>query len=196
LAIDEYVDLFRAAYPELDTTELTIAHFANAIAAYEIAHFTRLETPFDWFLAGDDRALTPQELRGAELFVGKAGCASCHSGSLLTDQLTHSIASPQLGPGKDAESSNDFGREHETGDTADRFAFRTPPLRNVELTGPYMHSGAFDTLEDVVRHHFNPEKSLRGYTGAHLAGPHSGTVFDETGAGGRRRPAAASTAIH
>lgn len=179
LAIDEYVEMFRAAYPGVDTDDLNIAHFANAIAAYEIAHFTRLETPFDWFLAGDDKALTPQQLRGAELFVGKAGCASCHSGALLTDQLTHSIATPQLGPGKDAESANDFGREHETGDAGDRFAFRTPPLRNVELTGPYMHAGAYDTLEDVIRHHFNPEKSLRGYTGAHLADPHRSTVFQE-----------------
>jgi len=178
LAIDEYVDMFNAAYPEVETEKLTIAHFANAIAAYEIAHFTRLETPFDWFLAGDDRALSAQALRGADLFVGKAGCASCHSGALLTDQKTHCIGTPQLGPGKDAESANDFGREHETGDAVDRYAFRTPPLRNVELTGPYMHAGAFNSLEDVIRHHFNPEKSLRGYQGGHLVGPHDGTLLE------------------
>ena len=55
-----------------------------------------------------------------------------------------------------------------TGDEQDRFAFRTPPLRNVTRTGPWLHNGAYDSLEDVVRHHLDPEAMLRAYDGSHL----------------------------
>jgi cytochrome c peroxidase len=74
---------------------------------------------------------------------------------------------PQLGPGKD-ESGLDYGRYLETGDPQDKFAFRTPPLRNVALTGPWMHNGAYTRLEDAVRHHFNAAEYLADYTGEHL----------------------------
>ena len=83
---DTYVELFQAAFPGVATEDMGFHHAANAIAAYEIAAFTRLDTPFDRFLGGDMEALTDEELRGAELFYGKAGCSSCHSGALLTDQ--------------------------------------------------------------------------------------------------------------
>ncbi|MEE2786473.1 MAG: cytochrome c peroxidase [Myxococcota bacterium] len=176
---EEYVQLFAQAYPELTPDELGFEHAANAIAAYEIAAFTRLDTPFDRFLGGDLDAMTDQQLRGAELFYGKAGCSSCHSGALLTDQKSHCIGAPQLGPGKDEETREDIGRALVTKADDDRFAFRTPPLRNVELTAPYMHSGAFMTLREAIVHHVQPETTLKAYKGENLEGLHNGQEMIE-----------------
>jgi len=103
------------------------------------------------------------------LYAGKAGCAGCHSGKFQSDQLFHAIAMPQIGPGKGDNSEGyndgreDFGREAVTGDINDRFKFRTPSLRNVALTAPYGHAGAYDSLEAVVRHHLHPLHSLQHY---------------------------------
>ena len=167
LAIPAYRTLFRDAYPDTPADALGFAHAANALAAYEIAAFSFGDSPWDRFLAGDPSALSAEATQGALLFYGKARCATCHSGTLLTDQAYHNIGVPQLGPGKD-ESGLDYGRQRESGDAADRFAFRTPPLRNVALTGPWMHNGAYATLNDAVRHHLDAADSLAAYTGAHL----------------------------
>jgi cytochrome c peroxidase len=86
-----------------------------------------------------------------------------HPGTLLTDQQHHNIAVPQLGPSKGAEAPLDFGHGRETGFPGDRFAFRTPPLRNVMLTGPWMHNGAYTDLRAAVTHHLHPEEALRHY---------------------------------
>ena len=137
-------------------------HAANAIAAYEIAAFSFDDSPWDRYLAGDREALSEEAKKGALLFYGKAGCSECHSGSLMTDQQYHNIAVPQLGPGKQ-EGGLDYGRYLETKEPADKFAFRTPPLRNIALTGPWTHSGAYMALEDVVLHHLDPESALRSY---------------------------------
>jgi cytochrome c peroxidase len=179
LAIDTYVSMFEAAYPDVATDAIGFQHAANAMAAFEVSAFTRLNAPFDQFLAGDDAAMSEKQLRGAELFFQESGCVSCHSGPLFTDQESHAIAAPQLGPGKDAETRFDLGRMLETNDEKDRYAFRTPPLRNVELTGPYMHSGAYRTLEDAIRHHITPAESLRTYTGSHLIAAHADTVITD-----------------
>lgn len=165
LAIDEYRDLFAAAYPDVPSDDLTFVHAANAIAAFEIDHWTLDDSPFDAYLRGDDSALSEAATRGALLFFGKAGCADCHTGPLLTDGRFHNRAVPQIGPGKgDGDDGTwDFGRERVTGDPADRFRFRTPPLRNVAATAPYMHDGAFATLEDAVRHELDPITSALSY---------------------------------
>lgn len=156
LAISEYVELFAAAYPDTPTEELSFAHAANALAAYQMETFTFLDSPWDRYLAGETDTLTPEVEAGARLFYGAAGCAQCHSGPLLSDLQFHNLAVPQIGPGKGNEQPLDFGRARETGDQSDLYAFRTPPLRNVALTGPWMHNGAFTSLETAVRHHFNP----------------------------------------
>ncbi len=163
LQIPGYVELFRAAYPDVPVESLTIAHVANAIAAYEGAAFTFDDSPFDRYIRGDLDALSDAAKRGAALFYGDAGCANCHSGSLLTDQQFHNLAVPQIGPGKGRDAPYDLGRARETGSDCDRFAFRTPPLRNVALTGPWMHNGAFTTLDAVIRHHLDPAGSLQAY---------------------------------
>jgi len=169
LRIPAYVALFNDAYPEVATEELGFQHAANAIAAFESATWTLLDSPWDRYVAGDHDALSENAKHGALLFFGKAGCAECHSGNLLTDQQAHDIAAPQVGPGKGTEAPLDYGRGRETGNLDDRYKFRTPPLRNVAITGPWMHDGAYTTLEGAVRHHLDPATSLRSYDAAQLA---------------------------
>jgi cytochrome c peroxidase len=165
LAIPRYVELFQAAYPGLALDSLDMGHAANAIAAFEVEAFSLLDSPFDRYLRGDDQALSLSQKRGALLFFGEARCSSCHSGSLLSDQQHHNIAAPQAIP---ENGALDEGRAKVTGADEDRFAFRTPPLRNVTVTGPYFHNGAYSTLEAAVRHHLNPAAALENYNPAQL----------------------------
>jgi len=169
MRIPRYVELFKAAYPDIPTDELGFQHAANAIAAYEIAAFTFEDSPFDRYIQGDKTALSDESKQGALLFYGKAGCATCHSTGLLTDQEFHNIAVPQIGDGKGREQPFDLGRARETGNDCDRYAFRTPPLRDIAITGPWMHDGAFTTLEAAVRHHLNPTASLQNYDPSQLS---------------------------
>jgi len=163
LALPEYVTLFTAAYPDVPTAALGFQHAANAIAAFEIGAFTYLDTPWDRYVAGDMSALSNEAKRGAMLFFGEAGCATCHSGALFTDQKAHDIGVPQVGPGKGTSAPQDFGRQLISGNNADLYTFRTPSLRNVTLTGPWMHDGAFTTLRAAVVHVLDPSTSLRHY---------------------------------
>jgi cytochrome c peroxidase len=179
LAIPGYRDLFADAYPDLSIDQLGFQHAANAIAAFEIDAWTYLDSPWDRYLAGEDSALSDDARRGALLFYGEAGCARCHSGNLFTDQETHNVAVPQLGPGKDEEAPLDIGRARVTNYPGDMFAFRTPPLRNVGLTGPWMHNGAFGTLEGALRHMLNPHESLRNYEPGQLAPELQTAVHDD-----------------
>lgn len=161
LDVEGYQKMYAEAYPDVPLDEIGIQHAANAIAAFEIEAFTTLDSPFQNYLLGDDEALSAESKSGARLFYGKANCASCHSGSLMTDQAYHNIGVPVFGPGK--EGGLDVGRYLVTEDPADKYAFRTPPLTNIALTGPYMHNGAYETLKEAVRHHLNPVQSLERY---------------------------------
>jgi cytochrome c peroxidase len=163
LAYEEYRNMFAAAYPSKPLSEMTFAHVANAIGAFEIDAFTMLDSPFDRYLAGENSALSQRQKQGAMLFYGRAKCASCHSGSLMTDQRHWGLAVPQLGPGKAPYGPYDAGRFLINNDARDAFAFRTPPLRNVAKTGPYMHNGAFKDLKSAIEHHANPLVSLLTY---------------------------------
>lgn len=165
LMIEEYRDLFAAAYPNVDEEALTFAHAANAIAAFEIDHWTLDDSSFDQYLRGDDSAMSDAAKRGALLFYGEARCTVCHSGPLLTDQDFHAVGVPQVGPGQGhgGDGLFDHGREAVSGSAADRFKFRTPPLRNVAATGPWMHDGAYTTLESAVRHMLDPVAAASTY---------------------------------
>ncbi len=168
LAIDAYRQMFAEAYPDVPQDELGFEDAANAIAAFEIEAFSPNETPWDRYLAGHTDALDAAQKRGAVLFYGKAGCAECHSGALFTDQKAHNLAVPQFGPGKSPDEPYDLGYGRVSNDPSYDFAFRTPTLRNVEFTAPYMHDGAYATLEAAVRHHLHPAQSLRDYDPSHL----------------------------
>jgi cytochrome c peroxidase len=163
-AIPAYQQQFAAAFPALGPSGHDFTHAAMAIAAFQTAALTTTNSPFDRYLARDDAALTLQQKRGALLFFGRAQCSSCHSGPLLGGNGIANTGVPQLGPGVGAAAPLDHGRGGiDTFTTFYRFAFRVPPLRNVELTAPYFHDGAYPTLAAVVRHYNDVAASLRGY---------------------------------
>ncbi|CUH82288.1 cytochrome-c peroxidase [Tropicibacter naphthalenivorans] len=161
-AIPEYRDGFEAALPGQD---ITFAAIANVIADFIAVEWRADDALFDRYMAGE-ADLNPEQTQGMELFYGEAGCATCHSGWLQTDHDFHAIGVPQFGPGKAARFEShqrDTGRMRVTGDPADAYAFRTPSLRNVTLTAPYGHNGAFATLEAMIRHHLDPQTSLEAW---------------------------------
>ena len=164
--IDGYASRFVAAFDDIGVpADITMVHVANAIAAFEAAAWRADNRPFDRYLRGQRGALNVTELHGMRLFYGKAGCSSCHSGPFQTNHGFRAIAMPQVGPGKGDGPTGfeDFGRERVTGTFADRYRFRVPSLRNVVLTAPYGHDGAYDSLEAVVRHHLDPVSALYSF---------------------------------
>lgn len=170
-AIPAYVTLFEAAFAEegiKGPEAVTLERMVAAIAAFErLFIFTR--SPWDDYLAGQHDALSPQAVQGALLFFGatqpSVNCAVCHAGDLFTDLAFHNILAPQLGPGKGHGYSRyeDWGRGRVTFDRRDQHAFRTPSLRNVDLTAPYFHSGTHATLESALRHHVDIWQAARTY---------------------------------
>ncbi len=168
LAIPAYQELFQAAYPDTPLEDLGFEHAANALAAFQASAFSLANSPWDNYLAGDTQALSLAAKQGALLFYGNAGCSACHSGALLTDQGFYNIGVPQFGPGRDEFAPLDYGRYHATGLEIDKFAFRTPTLRNVVVTGPWLHNGAYDSLADAIYHHTDPASALRSYDGSPL----------------------------
>ncbi len=162
LEIPKYNRMIHAVYPNLKHEgSVYFSHLSEAIGAFESQVFKATNSKFDRFMRGET-SLTPKELSGARLFVTKGKCLQCHNGQMLTDFETHSIAAPQLGPGKDADG-NDLGFAYTSGTAADNYKFRTPSLRNVAITGPWTHSGFFTKLEDLVRHHLSARSSLFGH---------------------------------
>ncbi|MGK0186271.1 MAG: cytochrome c peroxidase [Verrucomicrobiales bacterium] len=164
--IPEYVDLFIAAFDDITSAaDITYVHAAIAIAEHESTLGRADNSPFDAYLRGETDALTGQQRRGMQLFYGKAKCADCHSGKFQTDHDFHAIAMCQIGPGKgDGDTLHaDHGRARVTSDASDLYKFRTPSLRNVAGNGPWGHSGAYDELEAVVRHHLDPAARFADY---------------------------------
>jgi cytochrome c peroxidase len=181
LAFPDYVALFQTAYPNVPATDLTFAHAANAIAAFEADAFDQYQSPWYHYLHGDTAALSETAKKGAVLFFGEAGCGQCHNGPLLTDQAYYNLAAPQFGPGKGTGAPLDYGRSYETGRPEDKFAFRTPSLLNVAATGPWLHNGAYATLEGVIVHHIDPAAALSTYdAAANLPGYLQNTVQQDS----------------
>jgi len=161
-----YADLFRLAFEEVESaSDITYVHAANAIAAFESKAWRSDNSPFDRYLRKERNAMSPRAKKGMRLFYGRAGCSECHRGKFQTDHQFHAIAMPQIGPGKGdgGYGREDFGRERVTDDPADRYAFRTPTLRNVAVTGPWGHDGAYNSLHQMVRHMMSPVTSLHSY---------------------------------
>lgn len=184
----EYRRLFGRVYPDVRAGgPITFDMFGAAIAEFEFS-LIFANAPIDRFARGNRGALTREEKQGALLFFGRAGCVRCHavggqSNEMFSDFQEHVIGVPQIAPAAtnnvfDGPGANeDFGREQITGDPADRYAFRTSPLRNVAVQPTFMHNGAFTRLEDAIRHHLNAAESARTYSpaaqglDADLAGP-------------------------
>ncbi|MFK7745806.1 MAG: cytochrome-c peroxidase, partial [Roseobacter sp.] len=139
--------------------EVKISHLANALAAFIATEWRSMDSPFDQYLAGKTDALDAAQKRGMDLFYGPAACASCHSGALMTDQKFHALGLPAFGPGRTRAFdpyARDVGRMAESNRLEDAYAFKTPMLRNVALTAPYGHNGAYATLEGIIKHHNDP----------------------------------------
>ena len=165
-AIPEYSDFFIDTYDHIETAQdIKFTDISNAVAAFMEFEWRSDTSPFDDFLQGRLDLAISQE-KGMELFYGKANCSSCHAGALFTDHQFHATGQPQVGPGKAARfqsHSRDLGRFRVTGNIKDKYAFRTPSLRNVELTGPWGHAGAYSKLEAFINAHLNPQLALYNY---------------------------------
>lgn len=150
-----YVQLFDDAYGPgqitQDNATAAIGEFEKTISVFD--------TPYDEFLAGNPSALTQLEKDGHDLFFGAAGCATCHPGPNLTDTLPHNTGVPNAGTfaltgqidhgyGKRTDLTTDPPTVYDDPDGYCKF--KTPQLRMLAVTGPYMHNGAFQTLEEVV----------------------------------------------
>lgn len=158
--IPEYATQFVAAFDDVvDPLDVDISHIANALAAFQATEYQSIDSPFDAYLAGERSALSTGQLAGLELFFGKVGCSGCHSGPLLTDQKFHALMLPHFGPGRTRKWDpvvRDPGHMAVSDRLEDAYRFRTPSLRNVALTGPYGHNGAYPTLGGIIRHHLDP----------------------------------------
>jgi cytochrome c peroxidase len=140
-AIQTYRDMFKNAFPP--NGKITHVNMARAIAAFERT-IVSYNSPFDQHLKGNKAALTPAAKRGLDYFEGKANCIACHRGPNFTDWSFHNVGLKSDDPGRGgrAKTETDKSRFHK--------AFKTPTLRNVALTAPYMHDGSLGSLEEVV----------------------------------------------
>jgi cytochrome c peroxidase len=139
-AVRGYAPLFAKAF---GSPGITMARVGAAIAAYERT-VTTGNSAFDRWRAGDADAMSASAVRGFALFSGKGNCIVCHTGFNFTDEGYHNV-----GVGMDRKDP-DLGRWRVTKQDADRGAFKTPTLRNVALTAPYLHDGSAATLRDVI----------------------------------------------
>lgn len=131
-SIPEYKNRFLQSFGSNQITEIEVL---QAIATYERS-LTANNSPFDQYMRGNTTALSGQEIRGMNVFEN-IGCVNCHSGPMLSDFEFHVIGVPD----HPLQEDNGANNQHQ---------FRTPSLRNIELTGPYMHNGTFANLRDVV----------------------------------------------
>lgn len=135
-----YVEAFEKSYPGEGITELTLA---KAIASFERTLILR-QSPFDIWVGGNEDAISPSAKRGFRLFVGKANCVACHQAPNFTDEGFHNIG---------LKDNHDVGRYAVVPIKATKGSFKTPSLRGVGLTAPYMHDGVYQTLEEVIDHY-------------------------------------------
>ncbi len=161
--VPEYAGRFSHVYPHVTLGEdIAFTDISNALAAFMAFEWRSDTSPFDAYLR-EGTPLDGAAMAGMGLFYGDAGCSTCHSGPFQTDHDFHAMGAPQIGPGKSAtfeDHHRDEGRFRVTGDPADLYAFRTPSLRNVELTAPYGHAGAHADLAAFVADHADPVVGL------------------------------------
>lgn len=139
------IELFEKAFPQTTltaTNPITPERIVEALAAYERTLISPI-TRFDQFIAGETTALSPREQQGFALFVGRAGCVACHGGWRFTDDRLHDIGL----------SNADVGTDDQPRNTANPTSFKTPSLRELRHSAPYMHDGSKATLEEVIKHY-------------------------------------------
>ena len=173
-----YRELFGAVFPSVAAGgPIDFSMFGRAIAEFE---FTLIfaDAPIDRFARGEHGGMSVPEKKGALIFFGAGGCVTCHavagkSNEMFSDFRMHVMGVPQIAPGFGVGKGNvifdgpahdeDFGLEQVTGNPADRYKFRSSPLRNVALQTAFFHNGAFTRLEDAIYHHLHVFESARNY---------------------------------
>lgn len=146
------IEGYKKEFQKVFGTDVTSEGIAKAIAAYERTILSG-DAPYDRFKAGDKMALSEGAQRGMKLFFGKANCSACHSGPNFTDNAFHNVG----------VAGDDHGRHVISKSLGDKGAFKTPTLREIARTAPYMHDGSLKTLEEVVEHYNkggNPHEQL------------------------------------
>lgn len=169
MQMPEYLAMFKEAF---GVDRPTFAHVTRAIATFERVAMISRDSPFDEHLAGDESALSEDAKAGLVLFQGKAGCIQCHNGALMSDENYHFLDLPRQkvfetdplrqvalryqhyirGVPEDVyrNADHDLGLYYTTKKEGDKGRFRTPSLRYLEYTAPYMHNGVFNEIEEVV----------------------------------------------
>ncbi|MNX62884.1 Cytochrome c551 peroxidase precursor [compost metagenome] len=166
-AATEYQKLFKKAYPKSEKSEAW--QIQNAIASY-VRSLNSFDSRFDLYMRGDTAKMNTEELQGMNVFMGKAKCATCHFTPLFNGTVPPNFAKTEhevIGTPEDASGkhlSDDTGRYLFNQLPQLKGAFKTPTLRNVAVTGPYMHNGAYKTLEEIVEFY-----DLGGGTGLGLS---------------------------
>jgi len=146
-AIKGYEPLFSAAFGDKKIDQQRIA---KALATYQRT-FTSRKCDFDYFLEGNTKRLTDQQVEGLHLFRTKGRCMNCHNGPLFTDNDFHNVGLTYYGRDK----YEDLGRYNITKKPEDVGKFKTPSLRNVIRTRPWFHNGLFDNIEGVLNMYSN-----------------------------------------
>jgi cytochrome c peroxidase len=169
LTTNNWLAEFRAAFASALPADqlITFSRIAFAIGEYERSMDFSNNAWRD-YVEGDDAAISNAAKRGALLFFKSPdddgfGCQQCHSGDFFSDGNHHTIGFPNIGPGRGDGNNDDLGRSHETGLLEDRYRFRTPTLLNIEVTGPYTHAGAYETLDEVIRHYDNQDNTVENF---------------------------------
>jgi cytochrome c peroxidase len=177
-ATTAYRTLFGNLFPPVKAgAPIDFTMFGMAIAEFEFT-LVLADAPIDRYARGDMKAMSEPQKRGALIFFGKGRCVQCHtvsgqSNEMYSDFLMHVVGVPQIapffgkakgnvlfdGPGQD----EDFGLEQITGNPADRYKFRTSPLRNAAVQAAFFHNGAFTRLEDAIRFHLDASQPARHY---------------------------------
>ena len=174
----QYRALFAEVFPAVIAGgQIDFSMIGRAIAEFEFT-LVFADAPIDRFARGERYAMSLREKLGALVFFGKGGCVRCHAvrgqaNEMFSDFGMHAIAVPQIAPAFGLGRGNvifdgpardeDFGLEQITGNPADRYKFRTSPLRNVALQPAFFHNGSFTRLEDAISHHLNAISSARNY---------------------------------
>jgi cytochrome c peroxidase len=180
-ATPAYRELFGNLFPAVQAgAPIDFSMFGRAIAEFEFT-LVRADAPIDRYARGELDALSESEKRGALVFFGKGNCVACHSvggqsNEMFSDFRMHNIGVPQIAPAFGVGRGNvifdgpgeneDFGLEQVTGNAADRYTFRSSPLRNVALLPAFFHNGAFTRLEDAILHHLDVAESVESYSPA------------------------------
>jgi len=169
-SVDYIANTWQAEFQSVyGSDSVNIPNIVDAIGEYENSQLF-IDNPFKAYIEGDKTAISAEAKRGAKLFYssyedGGVSCVSCHSGDFFTDEEFHVMAVPQVGHGKGngATGDDDFGRLREDSNDSSKYAFRTPTLLNVEMTGPWGHAGAYTTLEAMVAHMIDVDSAIAGY---------------------------------